>query len=263
MKNPVVIIGIGELAGVLARGFLRDGFPVFPVTRDMDASEEAIGLPEPEMVVVAVAENDFPDMMAKMPAAWRTRLVLLKNELLPEDWKTLGIENPTVMSVWFEKKKGMDYKPFRPTPIFGPYAETVASALGTLEIPAQIVRSEQELLFELVLKNVFVLTINIAGLVLPEGSTTEDLWADHQDLAKRIAGDVIAIQETITGQSFNHADLIDGLKVGILADPNHKCRGRSAPGRLERALRDADANGVECPTIQEIDHQLKNREAVA
>ena len=55
MKSPVVIIGIGEMAGVFARGFLRSGYPVYPVTRDVDMQELAGKLPEPALVLLAVA----------------------------------------------------------------------------------------------------------------------------------------------------------------------------------------------------------------
>ena len=36
MKSPVVLIGIGEMGGVFARGFLRAGYPVYPATRVTD-----------------------------------------------------------------------------------------------------------------------------------------------------------------------------------------------------------------------------------
>ena len=36
MKSPVVLIGIGEMGAVFARGFLRAGYPVYPVTRQTD-----------------------------------------------------------------------------------------------------------------------------------------------------------------------------------------------------------------------------------
>ena len=39
MKSPVVLIGIGEMGGVFARGFLRAGYPVYPVTRQTDLAE--------------------------------------------------------------------------------------------------------------------------------------------------------------------------------------------------------------------------------
>lgn len=36
MKPPVVVIGIGEMGGVFARGYLKNGHPVYPVTRGSD-----------------------------------------------------------------------------------------------------------------------------------------------------------------------------------------------------------------------------------
>jgi len=67
MKPPIVIIGIGELASVFARAFLRNGNPVYPVTRAMSIAEEAEKLPEPQLVLVAVAEKDFNEIMETIP----------------------------------------------------------------------------------------------------------------------------------------------------------------------------------------------------
>ena len=67
MEQPIVIIGIGELAGVIARAFLRNGHPVCPVTRGMDIQAEAKKLPDPRMVLVGVAEKDFPEVMQTIP----------------------------------------------------------------------------------------------------------------------------------------------------------------------------------------------------
>ena len=55
MNQPIIIIGIGELAGVFARGFLRNGYPVFPITRDMDMSKAFQKIPDPALVLVAVS----------------------------------------------------------------------------------------------------------------------------------------------------------------------------------------------------------------
>ena len=101
MNQPIVIIGIGELAGVFARGFLRNGYPVFPITRDMDISQAFQTVPEPALVLVAVAEKDFSDVLAKIPPQWHKCIGLLQNELLPGDWQACNITNPTVISVWF------------------------------------------------------------------------------------------------------------------------------------------------------------------
>lgn len=259
MKPPIVIIGIGELAGVFAKAFLRNGYPVYPVTRNMNMAEEAEKLPDPQVVLVAVAEKDFHLIMATVPAPWRTRLVLLQNELLPRDWQIYEIDAPTVISVWFEKKKGMDYNAILPSPVYGPAAGLIAESLTGIEIPCKVLSTADDLVFELVLKNVFVLTINIAGLILKDGTTTAMLWEHHEPLARDIAQDIIALQQAATARSFSRDRMIEGLRQGIMGDPNHQCKGRAAPGRLTRVLETADRAGINIPTIRDINRRLQKK----
>jgi|TARA_B110000467_G_scaffold151256_1_gene159458 hypothetical protein len=256
MKRPIVLIGIGEIASVLARAFLRNEYPVFPVTRNMDVTQAARESPDPLMVVVGVAEKDYPATMKSMPKAWRDRLVLIQNELLPHAWEVYGIDNPTILSVWFEKKKGIDTNPILPTPMFGPHAETIAESLNAIDVPCEVMPTQEDMLLQLVQKNVFVYTINIAGLFLEEGATTATLWADHRQLALDVANDAIDVQEAIIGQSLSREKLLDGLVKGFEGDPHHVCKGRSAPGRLARIIELADEKGVEINAIRD----LANRE---
>jgi hypothetical protein len=259
MKQPIVIIGIGELAGVLARAFLRNGHPVHPITRSMNIAEEADKLPDPHMVVVAVAEKDYPAVMETMPEQWRSHLVLIQNELLPRDWETYGIQNPTVLSVWFEKKKGMDYNPILPSPIYGPMADLIAQSLEQIEIPCKIMPGIDDMVSELALKNVFVFTINIAGLVLAEGTTTSMLWEKDRELALAVADDIIDLQESITGKTFSRERLREGLVAGLKGDPHHKCKGRSAHGRLVRTLQLADEAGLKIQAIRDVQRRFENK----
>lgn len=252
MNQPVVIIGIGELGGVFAKAFLHAGYPVYPVTRKIDIDEAAKEMPDPLLVLVAVAEKDFASVMQSIPVPWRNCIGLLQNELLPRDWQSYHIDEPTVISVWFEKKKGMDHNVLIPSRIYGRQAEPMADALTGIDIACEILLAAEDLLYELVRKNVFVFTINIAGLVLPEGTTTADLWARHNDLALAVANEVIDVQERLTGTSFDRKRLIDGLIEGINGDLQHKCKGRSAPGRLERVIDAADEAGLEIPSIRQI-----------
>ena len=257
MKQPIVIIGIGQLAGVLAKAFLRNGHPVYPITRSMNIVEEAKNLPDPRMVVVAVAESDFSTVMETMPDRWRNHLVLIQNELLPHDWETYDVQNPTILSVWFEKKKGMDYNPILPSPVYGPMADFIAESLETIEIPCKILSSKDDLVSELVLKNVFVFTINIAGLVLTEGTTTSMLWERDRELALDVANDIIDLQESITGKTFARDRLKEGLVAGLKGDPHHKCKGRSAHGRLIRAVKLADEAGSKIPAIRDLERRIE------
>jgi hypothetical protein len=250
MKAPVIVVGIGEMGSVFARALLRSGHPVYPVTRHTDLAAAAQRLPTPELVLVAVAENDLHAVLQQMPAAWHTRLALLQNELLPGDWQQYGYTNPTVISVWFEKKKGQDVKVLIPSPVFGPGAELLQGSLAGLDIPARILASEDELLFELVVKNVYIVTTNCAGLVT--GGTVSELWANHRELAETVAREVIQIQETLTGQQFQADELIAAMLKAFAGDPDHGCMGRSAPARLARALQQADAAGLAVPRLREI-----------
>ena len=247
-KAPVVVIGIGEMGSVFARGLLRLGHPVYPVTRDTDMQALASELPEPQMVLVAVGETALQPVLEQVPRAWEGRLALLQNELLPHDYAQL--EKPTVISVWFEKKKGMDSKVLIPSPAFGPRAQLLIDALGTLDIAAREVTSAADMRFELVVKNVYIVTTNIAGLRV--GGTVGELWDEHEPLARDVAQDVIDIQEALTGATLDREGLIQAMLVAFNGDLQHKCMGRSAPARLQRALQHADRFALAVPTLRAI-----------
>ncbi|EGV50240.1 hypothetical protein [endosymbiont of Riftia pachyptila] len=248
MQSPIVIIGVGEMGGVFSRGLLRLGVPLYPVTRNTDMGELAAALPSPEVVVVAVGEADLQPLLGQLPSVWKDRLCLLQNELLPAD--LAGIEHPTVISVWFEKKKGMDTKVIIPSPLYGPRAGLIADALGALDIPTRILQNDAELLFELVLKNLYILTSNIAGL--RTGGAVGELWQEHQGFCRQLANEVIDLQEALSGAQFDREALIQSMKRAFDGDPEHKCMGRSAPARLTRALEHGQRLGLELPLMHEI-----------
>lgn len=253
MKNPVVCIGVGEMGGVFARGLLKLGTPLVPVTRDMQLSEVADRISDPFAVLVSVAEKDIDSVLAQMPEPWRDRLILLQNELLPNDWTKHGVKNPTVVSVWFEKKPGQDFKVLIPSPVYGPHAQLVMDALGSLGIPTRKLDNDQQLLHELVLKNVYILTTNIAGL--ETGGTVSELWNRHEKFARAVVADVIEIQSWLTRQQLDTEPLVRGMLEAFDGDPEHQCMGRSAPARLERALKIADDAGLTVHKLREIHSQ--------
>ncbi len=250
MHKPIVIIGIGEMAAIFAHGFLRSGYPVYPVTRAMNLNEVADSLPEPEMVLVAVAEADIRQTLATLPASWRQRLALLQNELLPRDWERATLPQPTVISVWFEKKAGQAVKVLIPSPAFGQHAPLLQAALARVDIPCYTVDSEEALRYELVRKNVYILTTNIAGLVV--GGDVAGLWQQHEALARAVAADVMDIQQHLVGQPLPRERLIEGMLEAFEGDPEHRCMGRSAPARLARALAIADEAGLAVEKLREI-----------
>lgn len=250
MRSPVLIIGIGEMGGVFARGLLRAGHPVYPANRTTDLAELARQLPAPEMVLVSVAENDLHPLLEQIPACWHSRIALLQNELLPTDWQAYGFVQPTVISAWFEKKKGRDVKVLIPSPAYGPAAGLLQESLGKIDIPVRILETAAELQMELVIKNVYIITTNCAGLVT--GGTVSELCKDHHEFAEKIAHEVIRIQESLVGEPLPADRLIQGMLAAFEGDPDHGCMGRSAAARLVRALQQADTGGIEVPELRKI-----------
>ncbi|MFO7543654.1 MAG: hypothetical protein R6W97_12725 [Thiobacillus sp.] len=248
--NEIVVIGLGQLGRVFAGGLLRTGHTVVPVTRGDDMLTVAHAHPEPDQVLVAVAENDLDMVLAALPKVWRSRVALIQNELLPRDWEKYHYTDPTVISVWFEKKKGIDAKPLIASPVAGPGAAMLCRALATIELPCREVPLGDDLLFELVRKNVYILTTNIAGL--KTGGTVSDLWAHHEDFAREVANEVMDIQDALTGVQLDRDALIAGMLEAFEGDPAHGCTGRSAPSRLARAIAHADAFGLAVPTLRSL-----------
>lgn len=249
-NKKVVIIGHGEVGGVFSRGFLRSGIPVYPVLRSMNLQAVAVELPTPDLVVVAVAEKDLQETLTNMPSQWRSCLVMLQNELLPSDWQKHALIDPTVISVWFEKKKGQDVKVLMPSPVFGKGAALIKQALEIIDIPVNIIATDDLMEEELVLKNIYILTTNIAGLVC--GGSVESLWNAHNALARDVANDVMDIQESLIGKPIDRDKALKGFLEAINGDLNHQCMGRSAPVRLARAIALGDEAGLKIKKIRSI-----------
>jgi len=244
----VVIIGLGQLGRVFAGGLLRAGCSVVPVNRGDDMAALARTHPAPELVLVAVGENDLHAALGALPDTWKSRVALIQNELLPRDWLAHGLIDPTVMSVWFEKKKGIDAKPLIASPVAGSGATLLCRALAAIELPCREMALGDALLFELVRKNVYILTTNIAGL--KTGGTVAELWAHHESFARQVANEVMDIQEALTGAQHDRAALIAGMLEAFDGDPQHGCTGRSAPARLARAIGHANEFGLAVPTLR-------------
>lgn len=253
MKDPIIVIGLGELGSVFARGFLRLGYPVQGVTRQMDKQTVADQLPNPTAVLISVGEADITEVLTTLPKQWADKTILIQNELLPRDWIAADIQNPTVVSVWFEKKRGMDSKVVLPSPVYGPNAKLVFEALAQLDLPSFILDSEAELNYELVRKNLYILTTNIAGLEV--GGNVAELAEHHPKVMQAVANDVLDIQDWLTNSNNDRSRLMQGLQEAFNGDPLHGCMGRSAPARLKRAMGFARQAGLDVKTLNAIAHK--------
>ncbi|MCA9596491.1 MAG: hypothetical protein KC776_24415 [Myxococcales bacterium] len=248
--RPVVLVGVGELGGYFAQGFLRTGYRVIPVRRQDSMATVAKNNPEPEVVIVAVGEADLDDVLAEVPPVWSARVVLMQNELVPGSWQRHEIQSPTVAVVWFEKKPKQPVKELLPTAVFGPHAIPVEAALGAMGIVTTRILNYESLVHALVEKNLYILTTNIAGLEV--GGTTSNLWSRHRRLALTVAREVLRIQGHLVGEALPEEKLLASLERALLADPEHQCTGRSAPGRLARALGIAQTAEIDVPELTRI-----------
>ncbi|GAB6067615.1 hypothetical protein JCM13664_09330 [Methylothermus subterraneus] len=252
--SPVVVIGLGELGGVFALGFLRAGYPVYPVLRGMDLAAVGRDYPEPALVLVAVGEDDFHPVLAGLPPVWRDRLGLIQNELMPRDWRQHGLESVSVAVVWFEKRPGQPLVNILDTPVYGPKAALLAEALTKLGVPTRILPDEEALVFELAKKSLYILTVNLAGLIT--GGTVGELWHRHAAFAREVAEEVLTVLEWRAGRPLPKEALIAGVAAGIEDCPNRACLGRRARARLARVLEEARQAGIALPCLTGIWQRL-------
>ena len=68
------------------------------------------------------------------------------------------------------------------------------------------------------------------------------------------------IQASLVGHPLERERLIEGMVEGIKGDLQHNCMGRSAPGRLARAIQLADQADLKVPKLREIHAQHSNNE---
>ncbi len=66
---PVVLIGVGELGGVFARGLLRTGNPLYPVHRDTNIQVVADTVRTPSLVLLTVAEDHLHAVLKVLRSA--------------------------------------------------------------------------------------------------------------------------------------------------------------------------------------------------
>lgn len=247
--EDVVVVGLGQMGAVFAHGALRAGARVTPVLRAQDPGAVEASAPDPRSVVVAVGEADLGAVLHALPSAYKGRALLLQNELLPYVWKAGGLEDPTVAVVWFEKKANTGIRPIRSTPVAGPEAAFWVDALSTLGVPAHLVAGER-LLFELVAKNLYILTANIAGLEV--GGSVGQLLSAHRPLAESVAREVVRVQEALVGGPLDFDALFAHFEESVGFDPDHGCRGRTSASRLDRLQHLAREQGVETPRLDAI-----------
>lgn len=250
-RERFAIVGLGQLGQLLGEGLSALGHAVEPILRS--TPDRAAILGRVDRVLVAVGEDDLPAVLAELPRRLRDgRTWLLTNELSVGDLRGVLTE-PTVMAFWTEKKAGRPPVAVAATKVAGPDRALAVRVLAAAGVPAEPI-DDDALADELVLKNLYILVSNLAGLVaFPEDSgTVGALCADHRPLAEAIAADVLAVEEARLGAAVDRATLLTRLWQAFDADPAHACRGRTAPARLRRTRARARTLGVPTPALDAI-----------
>ena len=251
LQQPkAVVIGIGELGSVFARGLLKTGVVVHPVTRAQPIRETLAVAGPVDLILVAVGEEQLFGVLADIPEDRRHRVALVQNELVPRDWQTLGYTDVSGVVVWFEKKRGRDVHIVLPSLAYGPKAKFLNESLSSLDIPNELLELDR-LDHELALKNLYILVHNIAGMRFSE--TVSDLWRNHQGLMRALAEDILCHQEARLEHTLDRVRLLDELSKAVAADPGHGSAGRTAPMRLARVRRQAHEFGLVLDTLKLID----------
>jgi hypothetical protein len=201
------------------------------------------------LVLIAVGEDDLPVVLQNLPQEWKDRLVLLSNELLPQTWQKFDISSPTVISVQFEKKAGRPVVIDRPSPIFGPQSAVIKETLEELDIPSREVADLGTMTRELVLKNLYILTLNLAGLAT--GGTAAELLQQHRGLTEGLWDELFAIQQAMVETPLSPAELKQETMDYLALAPDRSA-GRSARERLHRTLEHAREKGIDVPSLEKL-----------
>lgn len=244
---------MGQLGTLLSSGLLKQGHPVVPVLRDDDLAK-ACTEHEPAAIIVATGEDDLDPALAAIPDEHRGSVVLIQNELRPDQWVRRSIE-PTVAVIWFEKKRGKLAHEVLPSVLWGPSAPLLSAALDRQGLHSREVHDPDDLIHQLALKNLYILALNFAGLKQP--GVASDLVESRKDELEPLASEVLQVErgllETAAPYSKIQLDqqrLLAELKQAIEADRNHGLAGRSAPRRLQRTLAHAARLGLALPHLE-------------
>ena len=245
---------MGELGSLFSNGFLRLGIPVIPILRKDNIKD--FELINPILVFIAVDIPDLDKILENIPKSWLNLIVLIQNELL--HWTQLNIPFPSIVVVWLGKKKQFfKLSPFSKEIVYSPnkaLGDLLESCLNILDIPTLRVNSENEILTEMVQKNLFNLTMNVMGLYLGEKSTFKELLDDNNlEIRNKIALECLSLQQVqLNNLKLSKNEMIDKNWNYMFQNLEIHCQGRYAKARLDRAIMIAEKFGIEVNQLKKI-----------
>lgn len=250
VKNPCVVVGIGQVGQVLAMGLLRQGYPVFPLNRGDDPACLMQALCNPQLILITVGKENLSSVLTALPESWRQHVALVQNELSPKDWREAKITNPTLASLWFERRDNGVPRVILPTPLFGPKVNILAEALSAMRLPFRMVASEDAMIVELALKYLFTLSTMFGSL--KTGGSIGVLWKNYRALALAIAEEVLSVGELRFGLPLPCQTLLERLAAVFDAAPDLIMIRDNTLARLEETVEFAQTNHLKVPTLRDI-----------
>ncbi len=243
-----LLIGAGQLGRTIGGGLLACGVSVDVALRD-DTVE--IGS-QYDFILVAVGEKDLPGVLTSIPSDARQRLVLLQNDLVPATWRAVEIQAPTVLVVWFEKKKGKPLQVVRESALAGPQSALFARVFESIDAPAHVI-DEAALVRALLVKNLYINGSNAMGLALG-GGTTGGLASTHRERTTALLRELCSIERTRLLEPCLDDDdaLIAETFAAFASEPNHGLLGRTAMERVQRARARGQQAGLVTPLLDRI-----------
>ena len=254
LKRPnAAIVGMGQLGRVLGEGLLCSGWTVTAFRRherDYDSVNPV------DMAVIATGEDDLGQELSSVPSSWlNSKTVLLQNELLPTQWESRSVVDPTIFIVWFSKKPGEVIREYRPSLLHGPLSKEISIAMNSVGVKTELLENNSELITALVVKNTYIWAQNIVSIALKDPLASSVL-AKYRGVLDSVIDEVISVQESSIGQSLDRSLIIKEVIEVISKDADKKLGGRVARARLERLVKLATSIDVAVPTLFEIKARL-------
>jgi hypothetical protein len=245
--HAIIVYGLGEIGSLFALGALKGDASVVPVVRGTDRERTFAGVHAFTPVVLAVPESHLAAAVRDVPPDRKGDVVLVQNEMFPSDWHALGLDRPTVATLWVLRKKGQPQLGARPTTIHGPHAQSMAAFLTNVDVAATAV-DERASLHDIVLKYAFIVTVNALGV---RGDMRVGEWMTHDpSLIDALLTEGVALGAARAGIALDTASAVDELLPALHAFGAMPARGRMARERVDRAIAHATTLGVRAPTLR-------------
>ena len=238
----LVVVGLGNLGSLIAEGAVTNGVNVTEVRRGDVIADAVAPLPPSTPIVLAVGEAQLHAIVDAVPADRIGDVVLIQNELFPSIWTELGLEQPTICTVWALVKPGQDRIIGKHTTCHGPHAVRLANALEAAAVPSQHLADECARNSDIAAKYAFIVAANLFGLL---GASTVEQGVETLDCADDVLAWTLELGAALVGEPVDEQEAALALDAGLAGFAAMPCLGRSSQARVDRALARAQALGLE------------------